>query len=110
MPRAINQGGGGEGESEPPHGPRSTPSRTSQETVSKPRFWGILALQPIDFLRPHFQKIEFSHSLAVEPTPNSLRSCLALSKLSFHSGARKNARILLVNPKVPKIVLRICRR
>jgi hypothetical protein len=32
--------------------------------VSKPRFWGILPLQGIDFIRPHFQKIDFSHSLA----------------------------------------------
>jgi hypothetical protein len=41
--------------------------------VSKPRFWGILALQPIDFIRMNFQKIDFLHSLALEPTPYSLR-------------------------------------
>src|SRR5262249_2109624 len=28
MPRGINQGGGGEGEGAPPHGPWDTPSRT----------------------------------------------------------------------------------
>jgi hypothetical protein len=34
-------------------------SQVQRQTVSKPCFWGILALQAIDFVRPHFQKIDF---------------------------------------------------
>jgi hypothetical protein len=37
----------------------SCPSLLQRQTVSKPRFLGVLALQSIDFIRSHFQKIDF---------------------------------------------------
>src|SRR5262249_40796040 len=37
--------------------------RVRCQTVSKPRFWSIQALQIVDFVRPHFRKNDFSHSL-----------------------------------------------
>src|SRR4029453_432417 len=41
---------------------------TRRQTVSKPRFWSVRTLQTIDFVRPHFRKIDFSHSLALHLT------------------------------------------
>jgi hypothetical protein len=34
-------------------------SQLHAQTVSKPRFWSLLTFQTIDFVRPHFRKIEF---------------------------------------------------
>jgi len=34
-------------------------SRLQGQTVSKPRFWSMRALQVIDFVRQHFRKIDF---------------------------------------------------
>jgi len=51
--------------------------RTHRQTVSKPRFWSVRTLQTIDFVRPHFRKIDFSHSLALHLTAASVRSWVA---------------------------------
>ena len=48
-------------------------TKLSRSGFVQPRFWGILALQLIDVMRAHFQKIDFSHSLALQPTPYSVR-------------------------------------
>jgi hypothetical protein len=42
-----------------PLGQMGVPGLTRRQTVSKPRFWSILALQAIDFARPHFRKSDF---------------------------------------------------
>jgi hypothetical protein len=40
-------------------------SQVQRQTVSKPHFWSMQALSAIDFVRPHFRKIDFLHSLAL---------------------------------------------
>src|SRR5215831_17422221 len=52
-------------------------SRTKHQTVSKPRFWSVRTLQTIDFVRLHFRKIDFPHSLALHLTARSVRSSVA---------------------------------
>jgi len=50
---------------------------TRHQTVSKLCFWRMLALQVVDFIRQHFWKIDFLHSLALQPTASSVRSSVA---------------------------------
>jgi hypothetical protein len=78
---------------------------TQRQTVSKLRFWSMRALQTIDFVRPHFRKIDFSHSLALHTEARQARGAEGVRYAACQSARTveppENARILLANSEVP---------